>query len=324
MIITFTETEAWEQEFFAGHLQDQQVTFFPSPLDIHHIPKDTEILSSFIYSQITKDVLNALPSLKLIVTRSTGMDHIDTEACKEKKIQIVNVPAYGVNTIAEHTFSLILALSRKIIPSVQRTQQGNFSLDGLRGLELANKTIGIVGFGSIGKRVAEISKAFKLTIIVHTSHPTEQLKDQYAVEFVDLPTLLRTSDIVTLHVPSVPETQYLINKGNIGTMKRGSILINTARGAIVETEAIVWALEQEILSGAGLDVLEEEKALKEERQLLTKEYIETGNLRVQLLNHVLLHREDVIITPHNAFNSQAALQEILDQTLKAIVQYTHT
>lgn len=318
MIISFVETEPWEQSFFAGKIQGHELTFNPDPIDKDYISSDTHILSPFIYSIINKDILDRLPRLQLIATRSTGMDHIDIDECKRRNILVKNVPAYGINTIAEHTFALLLTLSRKILPSIEQTRKGSFSLDNLRGFELSGKTIGIIGLGAIGTRVMELAHSFHMNILVHTRSPKQELIEQYNISYTDLPTLLEQADVVTLHVPAIPETHYLINKSNIGTMKKGSILINTARGAIVETEALVWALEQGILSGVGLDVLEEEKALKEERQLLAKQYMDTGNLRIQILNHVLLHHEHVIITPHNAFNSQEALQEILDQTAETI------
>jgi D-lactate dehydrogenase len=321
MIISFVETEPWEQSFFAGKIQKHELTFNPDPIDKEYISSETHILSPFIYSIIDKDILDRLPHLQLIATRSTGMDHIDIDECKKRNILVKNVPAYGINTIAEHTFALILALSRKILPSIEQTRKGSFSLDNLRGFELSGKTIGIIGLGSIGMRVMELAQSFHMNIVVNTRSPNNELTQKYHMTYTDLPTLLEQSDIVTIHVPATPETHYLINKSNIGTMKKGSILINTARGAVVETEALVWALEQGILSGVGLDVLEEEKALKEERQLLAKQYMDTGNLRIQILNHVLLHNENVIITPHNAFNSQEALQEILDQTAETINQF---
>lgn len=321
MIISFVETEPWEQSFFAGTIHGHELTFSPEPVDTNTISPDTEILSPFIYSIINKELLDRLPQLKLIATRSTGTDHIDLDACNTRNILVKNVPAYGINTIAEHTFALILALSRNILPSVERTRKGSFSLEDLRGFELSGKTIGIIGLGSIGMRVMELAHSFHMNILINTRSPHNELIEQYHMTYTDLPTLLEQSDIVTIHIPATPETHYLINKSNIGTMKKGSILINTARGAVVETEAIVWALEQKILRGVGLDVLEEEKALKEERQLLSKQYMDTGNLRIQILNHVLLHNEHVIITPHNAFNSQEALQEILDQTASTINQF---
>lgn len=323
MRISFFEIEDWEKEYLESKLSTHNLSFHSEPATWEKVSQvlDTNILSPFIYSQLSAELLSRFPSLKLITTRSTGFDHIDVAYCHDHEITVCNVPTYGVNTVAEHTFALILALSRRVVPSVEKTRKGDFNLEGLRGFELAGKTLGIVGFGHIGRRVAEIARSFKLTVLVTTHHFDEKLAQQFGVTFVDLPTLLSSSDIISLHVPLNKETKYLINKENIKLVKRGAILINTARGAIVETEAIVWVLEKKILGGVALDVLEEECVLKEERELLTKEFLKTCDLKTQLLNHVLLTKENVIITPHNAFNSGEALQEILETTLSNITAF---
>ncbi len=323
MNVTFFELEEWEKPFLKDAFPEHNLSLYNEPIAQDNLPsvRDTEILSTFIYSHLSKDILSQLPKLKLIVTRSTGFDHIDIDYCKQRGITVCNVPTYGVNTVAEYTFSLILTLSRKIIPSVEHTRRGDFGLDGLRGSELASKTLGIIGLGHIGTRVAEIGKCLKMKVIVYTQHPKQEYAEKKGVTFVDLPTLLSNADIISLHVPLTAQSRHLINKDNIKLMKKGSFLINTARGAVVETEAIIWALEQGILAGAGLDVLEEECALKEERELLTKEFLKRCDLKTQLLNHVLLTKENVIITPHNAFNSNEALQEILETTVSNITAF---
>lgn len=324
MTIAFFETEDWERVLFTTALPDHALTFSPASLTTRTVIQGTspDILSTFIYSPLNADVLSRFPNLKLIATRSTGYDHIDLSYCKERGITVCNVPAYGVNTIAEHMVALMLALSRKIIPSVERTRKGDFHLEGLRGFELAGKTLGVVGLGRIGTRVAQIAKAFQMKVLVSTRHQDPAKAKALGITFVDLTTLLRSSDMVTIHVPLTSETTHLINKENVHLMKKGSYLINTARGGIVETESILWALEQGILAGAALDVLEEECALKEERELLSGEFLKTCDLKTQLLNHVLLTKENVLITPHNAFNSEEALQEIIQTTIKNIVAYT--
>lgn len=313
----FFEVEEWEQEYLAKAFPHKNVLFRP-----HKAQEETEsaalsasVVSTFIYSTLTAEVLGRFPHLKLIATRSTGFDHINTNYCKEKGITVMNVPTYGAHTVAEHTFALILAISRKLIPTVERSRRGNFSLDGLRGFDLAGKTIGVIGDGNIGSKVIQIALAFGMQVLVFTRHPGEQKENK---RYVSLDELLRSSDIVTLHIPHNKETKHLINRNNIAQFKKGSILINTARGPLVETQAIVEGLQSGILRGAGLDVLEEECNLKEERQLLTDEFFKTCNLKTQFLNHVLLSRDDVLFTLHNAFNSQEALQQILHVTIENI------
>jgi D-lactate dehydrogenase len=324
MIISFFKTEEWEQTLFASALSDHTLTFFPASLTGDTVGEavNADIVSTFIYSRLDADVLSRLPKLKLIATRSTGYDHVDLSYCKTHGITVCNVPAYGVNTIAEYTVALMLALSRKIIPSIEHTRRGDFRLEGLRGFELAGKTLGIVGLGRIGTRVAELARAFGMNVIVFTRHQDPAKAETLGITFVDLLTILQSADIVTLHIPLASETRHLINIENIQFMKKGSYFINTSRGGIVETEAILWALQHGILAGVAFDVLEEECALKEERELLTSEFIKTCNLKTQLLNHVLLTKENVLVTPHNAFNSEEALREIVQTTIENIRAYT--
>lgn len=320
MKIAFFEIEEWEKPFLKEAFPEDRVSFYDGALTPENTAtvKDAEIISTFIYSPLSEKLLLNLPNLKLIATRSTGFDHVDVDYCRSRGVAVCNVPAYGVNTVAEHTFALLLAVSRKIIPSVERSRRGDFNLEGLRGMELAGKTLGIIGLGRIGTRVAEIGRCFKMKIVAYTQNPNQEEAKRMGITLTDLPTLLTVSDVVSLHVPLTAESRHLINIDNIKLMKKGSILINTARGAVVETEALLWALERRIIAGAGLDVLEEEYALREERELLSKDFLKECDLKTQLLNHVLLNKGNVIITPHNAFNSSEALQEILGTTVSNI------
>ncbi len=322
--IVFFETESWEEPLLKENFKDQDVFFCPHTLeegqeyDSHFF--EAEIISVFAFSQVTKQVLEKFKNLKFITTRSTGYDHIDLLFCKEKGIVVGNVPSYGVHTVAEHTFALILALSRKLIPSVERTKKGDFRIEGLTGIELFGKTLGVIGTGNIGLVVCSIGLGFGLKVIAHNRHEDETLKAK-GVEFVSLDDLLSKSDIITVHMPLIPETKHLINMENISKIKKGAILINAARGPIVETQAILEGLEKKMLSGVGLDVLEEECSMREERELMSTKFLETCNLQTQLMDHMLLNREDVIITPHNAFNSKEALDQILQITIENIKRF---
>ena len=323
MNITFMEIEDWEIPILQEKLKEHNLSFYKEHLDEVNVVKlkDSDILSVFIYSPLTAEILDKIPKLKLIVTRSMGFDHIDLEYCKKHGITVCNVPTYGANTVAEHTFALILAISRKIIPSIEQTRKGSFAVDGLRGFDLHGKSIGVIGVGHIGTEVIRIAQGFGMNVIAYTRHPSEELAKKLKITFHSLNTLLGLSDIITLHVPFSKETRHMINKRNIGKCKKGCILINTARGGLIETEAIVYALEKGIFSAAGLDVLEEECGIKEERELLSGKFIETCDLKTQLYNHVLLRRENVFITPHNAFNSTEALNTILHVTIENILSF---
>ena len=321
--IVFFEIEDWEKEYIQNALQDKALLFSQNKAHEETNPEvfNTQIISTFIYSKLDDTTLSKFSNLKLIATRSTGYGHLDLAYCKEKEITVVNVPSYGAHTVAEHTFALILALSRKLIPSVEKTKRGDFSLGGLRGFELFGKTLGVVGAGNIGKTVIHIARGFGMNVIVYTRTKHASLQKQ-GVSFVDsLDELLLVSDIVTLHVPDISETHHIINMQNISKFKKGSILINTARGGLVETQAMLEGLDKDILQAVGIDVLEEECNLKEERELITSDFLQKCDLKTQLLNHILLTKEKVIITPHNAFNSTEALNQILQITISNIKSY---
>ncbi len=321
--IAFFELESWEKEYIKKNLKGFTSVFYEEPLTMENVNKikDAQIIGIFIYSKITKEILAKLPKLKLIATFSTGYDHIDLEECKKHNVVVCNVPAYGENTVAEHTFALILALSRKIFQSIKRTRSGSFEYDGLRGFDLKDKTIGLIGTGHISAHVARMAYGFQMNIIGYDINQNSELIKNYGLKYVDIDTLLKNSDIVSLHLPLNNKTKYTINKKNISLMKPTAILINTARGGLIETNALVKALTNKKIAGAGLDVLEEECAIKEEKQLLSDQFTSTCNMQTLLENHLLMRLDNVIITPHNAFNSTEALQRIIDTSIENIVNF---
>ncbi len=279
---------------------------------------DAELVSCFIYSSLKKEIIDKLSNLKYIATRSTGYDHIDLSYCKEKNIVVANVPEYGSNTVAEHTFALLLSLTRKIYQSVNQAKNLNFEHAQIRGIDLCGKTIGIIGLGKIGQQVLRIAKGFGMEVLVVNRTQSSELRTQYSFMYTDLPTLMRHSDVVTLHLPLSEQTKHIINKNNILHGKSGSYLINTARGGLIETEAIILGLDKGILAGVGLDVLEEENDLSEEVDVLTSDFRQNVNLKNLIFNHILMNHPKVLITPHNAFNSQEALMRILKTTITNI------
>lgn len=319
MKIVFFEIEDWEKDYLKDNIKSHELLFFEDKLneDILDSVSDVDIVSVFIYSKINKKILDRFTKLKAIVTRSTGFDHIDLKECKKRNISVLNVPFYGENTVAEHTFALILALSRKIHKSYERTVRGNFSLEGLRGFDLKGKIIGIIGLGHIGKHVARISNGFEMNILAYDVNRDINFAKKFKIRYVDFNTLLKNSDIITLHCPYNKSTHHILNSKNIKLMKKGALIINTARGGNIETKALVGALAKGHLGGAALDVLEEESIIKEEIQLLSKNFPKE-NLQNLIENHLLLTFDNVIITPHNAFNSKEALTRILDTTIENI------
>ncbi|GIW65546.1 MAG: lactate dehydrogenase [Candidatus Parcubacteria bacterium] len=321
MNIGFFEGEGWEKEILERELEGHNLIFTSEWLTKENVNnfKDLEILSVFICSQIDKEIIDSLPKLKFITTNSTGYDHIDIEYCKQKEILVSNVPEYGTKTVTEWTIGLMLSLMRKIYYAIDQIKEAeNFDLKNLRGEELDGKILGVIGTGKIGKQVIKLAKALGMDILAYDAYPDENFAKEYGIKYVSLEEILKNSDVITIHVNLNPSTYHLINKENIKLVKRGAYLINTARGGIVETEALVYALKEGTLKGAALDVLEEETEIKEELELLTKKDIEVEDIKTLWQNHILMKMPNVLITPHNAFNSKEAIERILKTTIENI------
>jgi len=324
--IIFLEATDWEKEILQKHPEFlENVDFSSEKLTLENVKKfkDYEVISTFISSQLSAETLKQLENLKFIATRSTGFDHIDLDYCREKEILVSNVPAYGSHTVAEYTFALLLCLIRKVYNSYHRIREsGSFSLEGLRGEELFGKTIGIIGTGRIGTEVIKIAKGFSMNVIAYDKYTKEELTEQLGFKYVSFEELLSQSDIITLHVPYNKETHHLLNKDNLLKTKKGVYIINTARGGIIETQALYQVLKEGQIAGAALDVLEEEGDLKEEqRMLLEEENILPEKLKTLLANHIFIDLDNVIISPHNAFNTKEALQNIVITTMENIEGY---
>ncbi|MFQ5452005.1 MAG: NAD(P)-dependent oxidoreductase [Candidatus Paceibacterota bacterium] len=321
MKIGFFEVEKWAETLIKDHFPDADI--YPEKLLPENAKnyKNLEVISPFIYSSLNKSTLLQLPNIKLISTRSTGFDHIDIDYCKQRGIKVSNVPTYGERTVAEHTFGLILTLTRKLYSSIERTKKGDFTNAGLRGVDVLGKTIGIIGLGHIGLEVMKIARGFEMNILIYTHTKHRELEEQYGFKYCELDFLLSRADVISLHLPLTKATRHIINKENIVKMKKGSFLVNTSRGGLIEVEALLVALEKEILEGVGLDVLEEERVLREEAELLSSEFRKRVNYENLAYNHILAKHPKVIITPHNAFNSKEALERILLTTIFNINSY---
>jgi len=276
--------------------------------------ENVTVLSPFISSPVTGAELDRLPALRLIATRSTGFDHIDLAAARARGITVCNVPVYGDNTVAEHTFALILSLSRKLRETYERVRRDEFNLVDLEGFDLRGKTLGVIGTGHIGLRVIQIARGFSMRVLAHDPHEQPLLADVMGFSYAELPTLLSDSDIVSLHAPLLPATHHLIDGEALSRMKPGALLINTARGGLVDTDALLAALRAGHLGGAGLDVLEHESLLLDEDQSRAG-LLDVDAMRVTVANHQLLGRDNVIFTPHLGFNSREANERILHTTV---------
>ena len=326
MKVAYFFQEAWEEEYVRKGLPNDTVAFYSGTLADNAAVSEAEAsaVSIFVNSTMGEKEMERFPNVKLIATRSTGFDHIDLGAARKRGIVVSNVPFYGENTVAEFTFALILALSRKVAEANRRVvETGGFSQEGLRGFDLEGKTLGVVGGGHIGMRVVKIAKGFGMQVLVFDVNQNETLARDAGFSYAPLDELLARSDITTLHVPYNAHTHHLLNRETISRMKRGSYLINTARGAVVETKAIVEAIAEGTLAGAGLDVLEEEGDLSDELKLLGGAQPKPEELATALANHYLMKHPRIIVTPHVAFNTSEAIARILDVTISNIRAFSH-
>ena len=321
MDLTVFEAEDWEREAFVRLEPGHRVRCVAESLDERNAAdfSAAEIASPFINSRFNAAALSQLPKLKLIATRSAGYDHIDLEQCRARGITVANVPHYGDSTVAEHVFALLLAVARNLVDAVERTRRGRFTTAGLRGFELCDRVMGVIGTGHIGLRVIEIARGFGMSVIAHDLQPNEAAAARLGYAYASLDQLLSDADVVTVHVPATPGTVGLISDRQFARMKRGAILINTARGHIVDVEALVRALADGRLRGAGLDVLPEEPLIREEAAIFHQEATtDAEDFRALAANNVLLRFPNVIVTPHNAYNTDAALRRIIATTLANI------
>lgn len=334
--ICFLELEEEGRAFFSEHL-DAADLFFASSSEA--VPEGTEILSIFIGTRIDAAFLKANPSLKLIATRSTGIDHIDLAACRACNVAVTNVQDYGENTVAEHTFALMLALSRRLRDSDIAVRTGRYSAERLRGFDLRGKTLGVVGAGRVGLHVIRLGRAFGMKVLASDSAPHSLSSQLLEFSYVPLEELLRESHVITLHLPLLPDTHHLINQEKLNLCRDGALLINTARGGLVDTKAAVKALESGKLGGLGVDVLEDERVFHGgATPILGREIAErvhNAASAVQSLESTsrlaefaalvaqsqLLQRQDVIITPHVAYNSHEASARVRSITLENIFNY---
>ena len=323
MRVAIFDIKAGEKAYFNKALIGHELAFSSDSLteDNAKLAKNCQAVMVFVASRLTAEVLAKMPKLKLVVARSTGFDHIDLKYCRQKGITVCNVPSYGENTVAEHAFALILSLSRNIHKSYLRTMREDYRVEGLKGFDLQGKTIGVIGAGKIGLHLIKMARGFDMNVVAYDPCQDNFLAEVLGFKYVPLEELLGRSDIISLHVPDNKFTHHLINRQNINLIKKGALLINTARGGVVETEALIEALDKKILAGAGLDVIEGENLIMEEKQLAYDQ--ETADEMLSLVkNHILLSKDNVIFTPHIAFYSQEAIERIMEvsaDNLKAFV-----
>jgi len=273
------------------------------------------VVCAFVNDDLSAPVLEQLAAggVELIALRSAGFNHVDLEAARKHGITVVRVPAYSPHAVAEHAVALLLTLNRKVHRAHQRVREGNFTLAGLEGFDLHGRTAGVVGLGKIGRCFADIMAGFGMTVLGFDAYPDHEYAERSGVKYVGLDELLQRSDIVSLHAPLNPDTHHLIDAGRISRMKRGVLLINTSRGALIDTAALVAGLKSGHLGGAGLDVYEEESGYFFEDR---SDQVITDDVLARLLTF-----PNVLITSHQGFLTSDALQAIARTTAQNVRAY---
>lgn len=298
--------------------KDCQCKLIPERLDENTVitdeMKEANVISVFTFSRVSANVLKQFPNLKLIALRSVGFNHIDIDYCKENGIAVVNSLGYGNITVAEFAFGLILDVMRKITRSYVNLKDEHPYADNYMGFELKDATIGIIGTGAIGAEAVRIANGFGMKILAYDIFPKHELVEKYGIKYVDLNELVKNSDLISLHAPLTKDNFHMINEEKIGLMKKNAVVINTARGELIDTKALYEALSSGRIFGAGLDVLEAENMLIQPDKTFDFDYLTNDVIRQTLLNERLLKLHNVVITPHIAYNSKESNERILNIT----------
>jgi D-lactate dehydrogenase len=316
MNVAVFSTKDYDRTFLtAANAGRHDLTYFEPRLttDTVSLVEGHDAVCAFVNDHLGRDVLETLAAhgIELVALRSAGFNHVDLEAAEALELTVARVPAYSPHAVAEHALALVLTLNRKTNRAYNRVRESNFSLEGLMGFDLHGKTVGVVGTGKIGRIFARIMKGIGCRVLAFDPYPTSEVED-YA-EYVSRPTLFQESDIVSLHCPLTPETYHLVDRATIAQMKDGVMLINTSRGALIDTRAVVEGLKNRSIGHLGLDVYEEEENL----------FFEDLSSRV-IQDDVfmrLLTFPNVLITGHQAFFTEEALENIAETTLANVTAF---
>ena len=299
------EKFGFEIKYFKGHLNKNNVV----------LTQGVDAVCIFVNDTADADVIQAMAKngVKLLALRAAGYNNVDLAAAKENGIKVVRVPAYSPYAVAEYTVALMLSLNRKIPRATWRTRDGNFSLHGLMGFDMNGKTVGIIGTGKIAKILIKILKGFGMNILAYDVYPDYNFAREYQVVYTTLDELYHSSDIISLHCPLTDATKYLINDFSISKMKEGVMIINTGRGQLIHTNALIEGLKNKKIGYAGLDVYEEESEYFYEDK--SDKIIDDDTLAR------LLSFPNVIVTSHQAFFTQEAMKNIATTTLQNVKDF---
>jgi D-lactate dehydrogenase len=319
----FYDTTEEDKKILEQSLSKYSLVFYSTPISIETISEKASAISVFVTSTVTREMIEKMPDLKLISCRSAGYNNIDIQAATERNITVVTVPSYGEHTVAEYAFSLLLSLTRRLPETVKIVKDAVcLSPNLLQGMDLYNKTIGIIGTGKIGKRVIDIAKGFGMNVIAYDLFQDTVAAQQSSFSYVSLEELYRGSDVISLHAPLTQENTHLLSDTAFSQMKQGVYIINTARGELIDTKALILALEKGIVGGVGLDVVEGEKLLRERCSVTaTHSHEDPHILEESFYITSLLSNPRVILTPHTAYNTKEAIERILATTSDTIQKF---
>ncbi len=316
--VAFFDTKPYTQEAFEKANDGQLKLKFYQPRlseDTASLADGYPVICAFVNDDLSADVIQRLADagVGMIAMRCAGYNNVDLNACSDNDISVARVPAYSPHAVAEHALALMLTLNRKIHRAHFRVREGNFSLNGLVGFDMHGKTVGVVGTGKIGATLVGILLGLGCNVLGYDKFPDDELAKTEGFQYVEMDDLLGRSDIVSLHVPLMPETHHIIDADDLAQMKRGAMLINTSRGGLLDTQALIDALKTGQVGSAGLDVYEEESEYFFED--FSNEVITDDQLAR------LLAFNNVIVTSHQGFLTAEALHNIAQTTLNNISEW---
>ncbi len=321
--IIFAEAQQWEHQFIEPHLEGTtlQAEFSPALAEelLDQVKASVDVVSCGIWSNINAAFLEQCPRLESIAVRATGYDNIDIAACQQRGIAVCNVPHYADVTVAECTFALILTLSRHIHQALDYVRGANISVPDLFGFDLYGKTLGVIGTGQIGRHVIRIGRGLGMDVLATTPHPDPALAGELQFEYTDLDSLLKQADVVSIHARLASNSYHLLDAEKLALMKPTALLINTARGGIVDSKALLDALDEGRIAGAALDVLEAEGVPRRERMHTSEEQVSPQQLCQAVEAYQLMHHPRVIVTPHIGSYSLEAVHRIEQTNIENIL-----
>jgi D-lactate dehydrogenase len=315
-----TDHQFYQEAF--GPKWDVRVTDKVLSDETAHLADDAAVISIHVSSPVTAAFMERMHNLKHVACRTTGYDNVDLEYAKSHGITVSTVPGYGEDTVAEYAFMMLLAVCRRLMRAAHSVHAGMLAPEKLTGHDLFGKTLGVIGTGRIGRKAAAIGRGFGMTVLAYDPYPNQEAASQVGYRYVSLDELLRSSDALTLHAPATPDTRHMLNADTFAVMKPGVFIVNTGRGSLIDTPALIDALTAGKVGGAGLDVLEGEEYLHQspEVHLADKKAI-SEEAKTILGIDTLAKMPNVLITSHNAYNSVEALDRIRQTTVQNVLAW---